>query len=97
MTVIEFKILVFQSSFTLKVEIIDKAKKNFQELLYEKSEIFVTGDNLTQSDIQDALHDDPRLVDQCLIRPHCYFALSSQQFVLLVARMITDHAGNLIT
>ena len=43
------------------MEIKQKARENFQELLYEKSEIFaVTNYATSNTDIHDSLKDDPR-------------------------------------
>ncbi|CAK8692908.1 unnamed protein product [Clavelina lepadiformis] len=51
-----------------QVEIVEKAKEDFQELLYEKSEIFVSSRNATHMELHDALKSDPRYVSMALLQ-----------------------------
>jgi len=60
-----YRVLTLSKIFLLKkTEIVEKAKEGFQELLYEKLEIFVSKPPLTHAGIHDILKDDPRWVQR---------------------------------
>nr|CAB3222851.1 rho GTPase-activating protein 35 [Phallusia mammillata] len=51
-----------------QAEIMEKAKEDFQELLFEKSEIFVSTVNTTRVGINDALKEDPRYINMAKLQ-----------------------------